>query len=143
MKGFILSLTILLFVPFLLNGQTNDLTSKCVKNSDPNTIFLKDFPIQLGKGVPQAELRWKQVFPLSKNMKYRFTLCNADNSTGQLIMKIFDSQGNFQAGSFDAKSGKIYPKIDFTCSKTGTYNLYFDFLDFKPGSGVGIVSLVK
>lgn len=131
-------------VPVLLSGQTTDpLVSKCAMNSGPNTTYLKDFRVQLGKGVTQPELRQKQVFPLSKNMKYRFTLCNSDNSKGELIMKIKDSDGKLILSTFDPKSGKTFPSVDFICNKTGTYQLYFDFRDFQQGLGVGIVSLVK
>lgn len=143
MKKFIF-LSLLLMVPVLLSGQTTDpLVSKCAMNSGPNTTYLKDFRVQLGKGVTQPELRQKQVFPLSKNMKYRFTLCNSDNSKGELIMKIKDSDGKLILSTFDPKSGKTFPSVDFICNKTGTYQLYFDFRDFQQGLGVGIVSLVK
>lgn len=144
MKKFIIVLSLLLMVPVLLSGQTTDpLVSKCAMNSGPNTTYLKDFRVQLGKGVTQPELRQKQVFPLSKNMKYRFTLCNSDNSKGELIMKIKDSDGKLILSTFDPKSGKTFPSVDFICNKTGTYQLYFDFRDFQQGLGVGIVSLVK
>jgi hypothetical protein len=144
MKKLIIFLSLLLIVPVLLYGQSTDpLVSKCAMNSGPNTTYLKDFRVQLGKGVTQPELRQKQVFPLSKNMKYRFTLCNADNSKGQLIMKIKDSDGKVQASSYDPKSGKAFASVDFTCNKTGTYQIYFDFRDFQQGLGVGIVSLVR
>jgi hypothetical protein len=143
MKEFIF-LSLLLIVPVLLSGQTTDpLVSKCAMNSGPNTTYLKDFRVQLGKGVTQPELRQKQVFPLSKNMKYRFTLCNSDNSKGVLIMKIKDSDGKLIFSTFDPKSGKTLSSVDFICNKTGTYQLYFDFRDFQQGLGVGIVSLVK
>jgi hypothetical protein len=142
MKKYLIIAALMLFVPFLMTGQTSDpLIQKCAMNSGPNTTFLKDFRVQLGKGNTQPELRVRQVFPLSKNMTYKFTLCNADNSQGKLIMKLRDSDGSLQATSY--VSGKAYPEINFTCKKTGTYNLYFDFIDFLPGSGVGIVSLVK
>jgi hypothetical protein len=142
MKKYIIVLLLTLFVPLILFGQSTDpLVAKCALNSGPNSTFLKDFRVQLGKGTTQPELRVKQVFPLSKNMTYKFTLCNADNSKGALIMRLKDSEGSLQATSF--VSGKAYPEINFTCKKTGTYNIYFDFTDFQPGSGVGIVSLVK
>jgi hypothetical protein len=142
MKKYLIITALMLFIPFLMKGQTSDpLIQKCAMNSGPNTTFLKDFRVQLGKGNSQSELRVRQVFPLSKNMTYKFTLCNADNSQGKLIMKLKDSDGSLQATSY--VSGKAYPEINFTCKKTGTYNLYFDFIDFLPGSGVGIVSLVK
>jgi hypothetical protein len=142
MKKCLIILSFLLIVPIWLSGQSSDpLMKKCAMSSGPNTTFLKDFRIQLGKGSVQPELRFKQVFPLSNNMTYKFTLCNSENSAGKLILKIKDSDGSLQASSY--VSGKAYPEISFTCKKTGTYNLYFDFLDFQPGLGVGIVSLVK
>jgi hypothetical protein len=144
MKKCFIFLLLLHLVPVLLSGQSTDpLVTKCAMNSGPNTTYLKDFRVQLGKGVTQPELRQKQVFPLSKNMKYRFTLCNSDNSKGQLIMKIKDNEGKLILSSFDPKSGKLFPSVDFTCNKTGTYQLYFDFRDFQQGLGVGIVSLIK
>ncbi len=142
MKKYIIFCLLAIIVPLKLSGQSSDpLVAKCALNSGPNTIFLKDFRVQLGKGTAQPELRVKQVFPLSKNMTYKFTLCNAENSKGTLIMRLKDSDGSLQVTSL--VSGKAYPEINFTCKKTGTYNLYFDFTDFQPGSGVGIVSLVK
>jgi hypothetical protein len=144
MKKFILTSSLFILIPLFIYGQSSDpLLSKCSLNAGPNTTYLKDFRIQLGKGISQPEFRQKQIFPLSKNMKYRFTLCNSDNSTGQLIMKIKDSEGKIQVSSYDPKSGKIYPSVDFTCNKTGTYQIFFDFRDFQQGLGVGIVSLVS
>ena len=136
-------LLVLAFVPGLVRAQNSDMTVKCRDNVGANTVFLKDYFIQLPKVADAPELRYKEVLPLSKNMKYRFTLCNADNSQGQLIMKILDSDGRVQVISYDQKSGKSYPEVNFTCNRTGTYKIYFDFLGFQPGSGVGIVSLIK
>jgi hypothetical protein len=144
MKKYFIGFIFLLIFSVLSKGQTTDpLISKCAMSSGPNSTFLKDFRVQLPKGAQMPDLRFKQVFPLSKNMTYKFTLCNADNSKGQLIMNIKDSQGNLQASSYDAKSGKTYPEIRFTCKQTGQYKINFDFRDFQEGLGVGIVSLVK
>jgi hypothetical protein len=144
MKKFFIILSLLLIIPFLSSGQSTDpLISKCAMNTGANSTYLKDFRVQLGKGNPQAELRYKQVFPLSKNMKYRFTLCNSDNSKGELILKIKDDTGKLILSSYDQKSGKTYSPVDFICNKTGTYYLYFDFRDSQQGLGVGIVSLIK
>lgn len=143
MKKIFITLSLLL-VPVLLSGQSTDpLISKCAMNTGANSTYLKDFRVQLGKGNPQAELRYKQVFPLSKNMKYRFTLCNSDNSKGELILKIKDDTGKLILSSYDQKSGKTFSPVDFTCNKTGTYQLYFDFRDFQQGLGVGIISLIR
>jgi hypothetical protein len=144
MKKLLIILMFLLAVPLLLRAQTTDpLVSKCAMAAGPNTTYLKDFRVQLGKGNPQAELRYKQVFPLSKNMKYKFTLCSAEKSEGILIMKIKDDTGKQVLASFDQKSGKTFPSVEFACNKTGTYQISFDFLNFSQGLGVGIISLVK
>lgn len=144
MKKLIYILTLLLVVPVILSGQSTDpLVTKCAMNAGPSSTYLKDFRVQLGKSSELPELRYKQVFPLSKNMKYRFTLCSADNSKSELIMKLKDDAGRVVLTSYDPKSGKSFPYVEFTCNKTGTYQLYFDFRDFQQGLGVGIVSLVK
>lgn len=144
MKKYFIIFTALLLISVLSSAQSTDpLISKCATNTGANSTYLKDFRVQLGKGNSQGELRYKQVFPLSKNMKYRFTLCNPDNSKSELIMKLKDETGRILLASFDQKSGKTYPSIDFICNKTGKYQLYFDFRDFEQGLGVGIISLVK
>lgn len=143
MKKHLFTLAVLIGLSGIAFGQADPLVSKCAMNAGPNTTYLKDFRVQLGKGNSQPELRYRQVFPLSKNMKYRFTLCNADNSQGVLIMRLKDETGRTILQSYDSKSGKTFPSVEFTCNKTGTYQLYFDFIDFSQGTGVGVVSLVK
>lgn len=144
MKNYFAVLSLAFLIPALLAGQSTDpLVTKCALNAGTNTTYLKDFRVQLGKGSPQPELRYKQVFPLSKNMKYKFTLCNADNSDGLLIMKLKDDTGKQVLATFDQKSGKTFSSVEFTCMKTGTYQIYFDFLNFQQGLGVGVISLVK
>lgn len=144
MKKYLLILMVLLMIPIISHAQATDpLVSKCAMAAGPNTTYLKDFRVQLGKGSPQSDLRYKQVFPLSKNMKYKFTLCSADNSSGVLIMKIKDSDGKQVLATYDQKSGKTFPSVEFTCNKTGTYQISFDFMNFSQGLGVGVISLVK
>jgi hypothetical protein len=144
MKKILIILMVLLMVPIISRAQATDpLVSKCAMAAGPNTTYLKDFRVQLGKGNPQDDLRYKQVFPLSKNMKYKFTLCSADNSAGVLIMKIKDDTGKQVLATFDQKSGKTFPSVEFTCNKTGTYQISFDFMNFSQGLGVGVISLVK
>jgi hypothetical protein len=144
MKKHLIILSLSLLITSFLSAQTTDpLVTRCAMNAGPNTTYLKDFRVQLRKGSPQTELRYKQVFALSKNMKYKFTLCNSEDSEGQLIMRLKDDTGKIVLTSFDQNSGKTYPAIEFTCMKTGTYQLYFDFLNFQQGLGVGVISLVK
>jgi hypothetical protein len=141
------NITILLFLfttGFLSYGQVKDpLVTKCVLSAGTDAKYLKDFRIQLGKASPQSELRFKVNMSLWKNTKYRFTLCNTDDSKGQLILNIKDEGNKFILSSFDPKSGKTFTVVDFECRKSGIYQLSYDFMNGQQGSGVGIVSMIK
>jgi len=80
---------------------------------------------------------------LWKNTKYRFTMCNADNSKGQLFLSIKDNSNKQILSSFDKKTGKIFSFVDFECQKSGIYQICYDFLNGQQGSGVGVVSMIK
>lgn len=144
MKKSIITLTFLFTLGLLSYGQVTDpLISNCATNAGTNARYLKDFRIQLGKTAPQSELRYKANMSLWKNTKYRFTMCNAENSKGQLILAIKDEGNKLILSSFDKKTGKIYPFIDFECQKSGIYQISYDFTNGQQGSGVGVVSMIK
>jgi hypothetical protein len=125
-------------------GQSNDpLVSNCVMNAGPGARYLKDFRIQLGKAATPVEPRYKTNISLWKNTKYRFTLCNSDDSRGKLILNLKDDTNKIVASSIDQKTGKTYAFIDFLCNKSGIYQLNYDFAGGQQGSGVGVVSMIK
>jgi hypothetical protein len=144
MKKTIITLAFLFMLGLLSYGQVSDpLISNCATNAGANAKYLKDFRIQLGKAAAQGEFRYKANMSLWKNTKYRFTMCNADNSKGQLILAIKDEANKLILSSFDKKTGKIYSFIDFECQKSGLYQISYDFTDGQQGSGVGVVSMIK
>jgi hypothetical protein len=144
MKKYIIVLTFLLITGVMSHGQTADpLVSNCAINAGANAKYLKDFRVQLGKAASPTDLRYKANMSLWKNTKYRFTMCNADDSKGQLILSIKDESNKVIISSYDKASGKTYSFIDFTCNKSGMYQLNYDFINGQQGSGVGVVSMVK
>jgi hypothetical protein len=144
MKKIIITLTILFLLGFMSYGQVTDpLISNCATNAGANAKYLKDFRIQLGKASSHSELRYKTNMSLWKNTKYRFTMCNAENSKGQLIIAIKDDANKVILSSFDTKTGKIYAFVDFECQKSGIYQISYDFTNGQQGSGVGVVSMIK
>jgi hypothetical protein len=143
-KKYIIILSLLLITGSMSFGQTSDqLVSNCVMNAGENAKYLKDFRVQLGKASAQTEPRYKANMSLWKNTKYRFSMCNASDSKGQLILSIKDESNKLVLSSYDKNSGKIYPYVDFTCNKSGIYQLNYDFIDGQQGSGVGVVSMVR
>jgi hypothetical protein len=144
MKNIIITLISLFIFGIMTFGQVSDpLVSKCAINAGANAKYLKDFRIQLGKASIQNDLRYKANMSLWKNTKYRFTMCNADNSKGQLILTIRDDTNKLILSSFDKKTGKIYSFVDFECQKSGIYKISYDFTNGQQGSGVGVVSMIK
>ncbi len=144
MKKYFITLLLLFTTGVLVNCQTTDpLVSSCISNAGPNAKYLKDFRIQLGKAASAGEFRYKAQMSLWKNTKYRFTMCNSEGSQGKLIMSIKDDTNKQILSSFDQKTGKTYPYIDFICNRSGIYQIGFDFTDGQQGSGVGVVSMVK
>jgi major membrane immunogen (membrane-anchored lipoprotein) len=144
MKKYIFTIVFLLAGGALIHGQTSDpLVSSCVINAGPNSKYLKDFRIELGKAPSSGDFRYKAQMSLWKNTKYKFTQCNADDSKGKLVLTIKDDANKIVLSSFDQKSGKIYPYIEFICNKSGIYVLNYDFLDGQQGSAVGVVSMVR
>lgn len=144
MKKYPLIILLILATGFLARAQSTDpLISNCVMNAGPNTRYLKDFRVQLGKGSTAGEMRYKAQMSLWKNTKYRFSMCNSDDSQGQLILTIKDESNKVVLSSYDQNTKKVYPFIDFICNKSGIYTLNYDFNEGNQGSGVGVVSMVR
>jgi hypothetical protein len=135
----------LVFLPVVLMSQpsTDALVSSCVLAAGENTTYLKDFRVQLPKATSStATPVYKANMYLMKNMKYRFSVCDAPGSQGELVITIFD-QGKELISSFNKGTGKKFSSIDFICNKTGLYTLWYGFRNGEQGSGVGVVSMVK
>jgi len=144
MKRFFLTIALLPLIAFALSGQTSDsFVSSCVMNVGTNTKYLKDFRVELGKTSEQNELRYKTNISLWKNTKYRFTVCSAEGSEGELYLSLKDDSNRIVLTSHDKQTGRTFAFIDFVCNKSGVYQLSFDFIDGQQGSGVGVISIVK
>lgn len=138
---FILSFTVAITV---LNAQDHDeIVSKCALGIGENTTYLKDFVIKLPKETdPSNTPVYKANIYLMKNQNYRFTMCNDENTKGELVLALYDKT-KLIISTYNSKSGNVSNTFDFSCNKTGLYQLWYTFKDGRQGMGVGIVSLVK
>jgi hypothetical protein len=142
-KHFAILLVLLSTSVFALGQASETFVSQCVLNAGSDAKYLKDFRIQLGKATTQGDLRYKANISLWKNTKYRFTMCDTEDSKGQLIFTLKDNANKTILSSYDQNTGKIYKDVDFTCNKSGIYQLNYDFTNGEQGSGVGVVSMVR
>jgi hypothetical protein len=142
---FVIISLFLILLPSLMQGQpsTDNLVSSCVLAAGENTTYLKDFRVQLPAASANAAAPvYKANMYLMKNMKYRFSVCDAPGSNGELTVTIYD-QGKQLISSFNKATGKKYSSVDFICNKTGLYTLWYDFRGGEQGSGVGVVCMIK
>jgi hypothetical protein len=144
MKIYLASLFLLIFAGIMVYGQSSDpMVSNCVMNAGPDARYLKDFRIQLGKASTPGDPRYRAQISLWKNTKYRFSMCNSEDSEGKLYLSLKDDANKIVLSSYDQKTGKTYSFIDFICNKSGIYQLSYDFTGGEKGSGVGVVSMIK
>jgi hypothetical protein len=144
MKIYLTSLFLLIISGIMAYGQSSDpMVSNCVLNAGPDARYLKDFRIQLGKSSTPGDPRYRAQISLWKNTKYRFSMCNSEDSEGKLYLSLKDDANKIVLSSYDQKTGKIYSFIDFICNKSGIYQLSYDFTGGEKGSGVGVVSMIK
>jgi hypothetical protein len=144
MKIYITSLLLLIFAGITIKGQSADpLVSKCVMNAGSDAKYLKDFRVQLGRASTNGEPRYRAQMSLWKNTKYRFSMCNSEDSEGILYLNLKDDANKVILSSLDQKTGKTYSFIDFICNKSGIYQLSYDFTGGQKGMGVGVISMIK
>ncbi|MDD4385281.1 MAG: hypothetical protein PHD06_08895 [Bacteroidales bacterium] len=138
--------TILLLISLFLFGfsansfgqSEDDLVEICAMVAGEAT-FLKDFKIRLDAGNPAPTQRFSVI--LKKGIKYRFSVCNSNDFEGKVVLQLLDNN-RLQATTYVVATGQDYPSIDYVCTKTGAYHLFYNFRDGKPGLAVGLLSLV-
>lgn len=145
MKNISLLFVLILFsFSGILKAQTEEnLVDNCALSAGDNTTYLKDYIIKLPEAKSRQDIPvFKATIILVKNTRYRFSLCNANNSEGEGIIQLYDQQRRL-ATSYIEETGKMYDMIDFPCKKTGQYSIWYTFKEGEKGLAVGIVSMVK
>lgn len=142
-KNILLFFSMICFSALISAQDYEELVSNCALGIGDNTTYLKDFVIRLPEGNdPDNTPVYKANIYLMKGQTYRFTMCNAEEIESELILTLYDGNRKL-ISTHDQRTGNVAQSFDFSCSKTGLYQLWYAFRDSKSGTGVGIVSLVK
>lgn len=122
--------------------EANDIVDKCVATAGSDVTYLTDFKISLPAATDKSHPPvLKKSVILRKNTTYRFTICNNENSEDEGVLKLFDID-KIIISSHNPKTGKTYQSVNFQCSKTGPYTIFFYFKEGKSGDAIGILSYV-
>ncbi|MEA3318306.1 MAG: hypothetical protein U9R54_10140 [Bacteroidota bacterium] len=108
-----------------------------------DATYLKDYEIKLeeaktGEEPPKAIFS----FLLTKNMVYKFSICNSKDYPGKAIVSLYDNN-RILGTSYQVATGKYYPSFNFKCSKTGVYHVFIRFKDGEQGLALTLLSLVE
>lgn len=127
----------------LLAQCSGVLLDKCAPTVQ-DFVFLKSYTIKLSKGKKNDDAPVSKYSTLlTSGTKYRITSCNAEEFPGKVIVQLSDQTDRVMASTYNIKSKKHYPAVEFVCQKTGVYYLKYSFEDAKEGCAVGILSLKK
>ncbi len=125
--------------------QSQDLQDKiqaCAMSAGDDATYLKDFVVKLeATGPGERPNTYRQTLALRKNITYRFSICNMDNSDGEAVLRVYDN-ANLILSSWYPSTGKEYRVINFECKKSGYYTIVINFKEGKAGEAIGILSYV-
>jgi len=148
MRSFYIILT--LFVIIIL-GNSNKLFAQsgqelvdiCGMVAGDDATYLKDFQVKLEAAKPGEEPpRAAHSVVLSRNTKYRFSICNSKDFPGEAIIQIYDSN-RLLGTTYLVATGKSYPSVDLRCTQTGVYHIFITFKEGKQGMAVALLSFVE
>ena len=140
---FFLAIALVSFNLSLKAQSASALVDICRSSAGNDATYLKDFTVELesaksNEKIPQA----KYSMVLSKNTRYRFSICSSESSQGKGVLQLFE-ESRLLASTYYPTTGKEYHMFDFNCTKTGVYHVFISFQDGKSGSAVGILSFVE
>ncbi|HUW07552.1 MAG TPA: hypothetical protein VMW01_14995 [Williamwhitmania sp.] len=136
----LLTLVIGLVSGGMLKAQTEDELVEICGMIAKDATYLKDFKIKLDAGDPPPQ--YKQSIILTKNTKYRLTVCNSKDYPGKVVLQLYDN-ARLLGTTYVVATGKDFPFFDVTIQKTGVYHLIYSFKDGQPGLAVGTLSFVE
>ncbi len=143
MKNLIKLLSIsMLFLFSTIHAQdVSQLVAQCAAGA--GGTYLKEFVVNLDASTPGgAPNTARFAILLSKNTKYRFSICTSPNSEGEAVLQLFD-MNNLLGSTFLEATGRDFPSFDFNCQKTAVYHVFISFKEGKAGEAVGILSFIK
>jgi len=132
----------------LLNIQSafsqcgKQLVEQAVAEIGDDAIYMRHFEVSFNRprmNRPQKVAKFNTL--LTSGKRYRFTIKNPDNHSGQAILQL-RYKGNILDGT-GKRATAIAPKMfEFDCNEDGYYQVLISFEDGKPGCAVGIQSII-
>lgn len=118
-------------------SDIEQMLDKCTSQTGDN-IFLKAYRIKLKQGENNKSKKATYSYLFTCGKKYMISGCSGNNKNN-LILELYNPV-RLIASTYDPKSKMNLHGIEFTCMKTGMYNLNFYFENGEEGYGVAVLS---
>ena len=130
MKKLALLSAVLVFIsiPVLIssNSSVTNVNSVSEINTTSNTYFLQSFNVAQIQEMNSNVSNY--TFTLNEGVNYQLSASNNIQSVNNnnVLMKIYNMNGELMGTNMNTKTGKIYSKLNFVCASTGTYQVSFE-----------------
>ena len=132
----------------LLNVQTGfsqcgkQLVEQAVSEIGNDAIYMRHFEVSFDRPRirrPQKVAKFNTL--LTEGKRYRFSVKNPDNHSGQAILQL-RYKGTILAGTGKKVNASGHKMFEFDCEEDGYYQVLISFEEGKPGCAVGVQSII-
>jgi len=119
----------------------NQLVDSLMSGFAEDEVYMREFKVRFKAGTLEnpAPTKKYSVF-LNEGVHYHFSVRNADEYEGEVIMQLFD-RNNLIGSTFDLESRVDHKQFDLLCDREGRYQLLMSFKEGKAGCAAGIMTM--
>jgi len=138
---FLFLVTSLFLFPAYSSGQceSDEFLDKCASNLGTYN-YIKSFVVNANPRK-NANPEFKYVF--SKGSTYMMIACTENSDHGRMVISLYDREHNLIATTYDEKTKKYFPELQYPCSATGVYYIKATIEGAKNGCGLCILGFTK
>ncbi len=139
---FIFAFTTLLNIQSVFSQCGKQLVEQAVAGIGDDAVYMRHFEVSFHRpriNRPQKVAKFNTL--LTSGKRYRFTVKNPDNHSGQAILQL-RYKGNILAETGSLEPANASRMFEIDCKEDGYYQVLISFEDGKPGCAVGVQSII-
>jgi hypothetical protein len=138
---FFFLVTGLFLFPAYSSGQceSDAFLDKCASNLGTYN-YIKSF---VASANPRKKASSEFTYVFSKGSTYMMIACTENSGNGKMVISLYDRDHNLIASTYDEKTKKYYPDLQYPCSATGVYYIKATIEGTKNGCGLCILGFSK
>ena len=120
----------------------NQLVDSALARAGQDAIYMRDFKVKFGEGTMENPVPvGSYMVWLNKDVKYRFTVANAEEFPGNAIIHLY-KRNQLLGSTYDTDKSVDNQQFDFSCPQTARYQVLISFNEGKEGCAAGVLSMI-